>query len=122
MLNDYIPILMVFVLAIVFGIASIFASKFFGPKRPNPVKLSTYESGMDPIGTARGRFSVKFYVAAMLFIIFDIEIVFLYPWAVTFKFFEGSILMYALIEMLVFIAILLVGYIYIIRKGALKWD
>ena len=122
MLNNYIPILILMIFAVIFGAVSVFASKFFGPKNPNPVKLSTYESGMEPVGTARSRFSVKFYMAAMLFILFDIEIVFLYPWAVAFKKFEGPALLYALIEMMVFIAILLVGYFYMLKKNALKWD
>lgn len=108
--------------AIIFAIVCVFLSKFIGPKNPNPVKLSTYESGMEPVGTARSRFSVKYYMAAMLFILFDIEIVFLYPWAVSFKNLDSVTLIYSLIEMIVFIVILLIGYIYIIRKGALKWD
>jgi len=108
--------------AIAFAIVCVFLSKFIGPKNPNPVKLSTYESGMEPVGTARQRFSVKYYMAAMLFILFDIEIVFLYPWAVAYRKFIPNTVYYALIEMSVFIAILLVGYIYMIRKGALNWD
>jgi NADH-quinone oxidoreductase subunit A len=122
MLSSYIPILLIMICAVVFAFASIFASKFFGPKNPNPVKLSTYESGMEPVGTARTRFSVKYYMAAMLFIIFDIEIIFLYPWAVAFNKFEGPDMLFALIEMIVFIVILIVGYLYMLRKGALKWD
>lgn len=122
MLSSYIPILIIMALAVVFAFAFVFVSKFFGPKNPNQVKLSTYESGMEPVGTARTRFSVKYYMAAMLFIIFDIEIVFLYPWAVAFREFRGSYLTYALVEMIVFIVILIIGYIYMLRKGALKWD
>lgn len=122
MLGSYIPILIIMIFAVIFGAASIFASKFFGPKNPNPVKLSTYESGMEPVGTARTRFSVKYYMAAMLFILFDIEIVFLYPWAVAFRKFEGATLWYALIEMIVFMLILIIGYLYMLRKGALKWN
>ena len=122
MLQSYIPILLIMCIAVIFGIASVLVSKYIGPKNPNPVKLSTYESGMEPVGTARTRFSVKYYMAAMLFILFDIEIIFLYPWAVVFSKFEGQVLWYALIEMLVFIAILIIGYLYLIRKGALKWN
>ncbi len=122
MLNNYIPILIIMVFAVIFGAGAVFASKFFGPKNPNPVKLSTYESGMEPVGTARNRFSVKYYMAAMLFILFDIEIVFLYPWAVAFRKFEGAVLWFGLIEMIVFIVILIIGYLYMIRKGALKWN
>jgi len=122
MLNNYIPILIIMSFAVIMAIAFAVVSKVIGPKNPNPVKLSTYESGMEPVGTARTRFSVKYYMAAMMFIIFDIEIVFMYPWAVTFRSFEGYYLIYALIEMIVFIGILIIGYIYMLRKGALKWD
>lgn len=108
--------------AVIIAFIFVFLSKFIGPKNPNPVKLSTYESGMEPIGTARTRFSVKYYMAAMLFILFDIEIVFLYPWAVAFRKFESAVMWYALIEMLIFFVILIIGYIYMLRKGALKWD
>ena len=93
-------------------------SKWIGPKRPNREKLSTYESGMKPIGSTRERISVKYYIVAMLFIIFDIEIVFLYPWAVTFD----KLGVFALGEMFLFIALLFIGYIYIYKKGALEWD
>ena len=122
MLANYFPILLLLIIAVIFGVVAVFASKFFGPKNPNPSKLSTYESGMEPVGTARSRFSVKYYMAAMLFILFDIEIVFLYPWAVSFRKFEGAVLWYSLIEMIVFILILLIGYLYMLKKGALKWN
>ncbi len=122
MLQSYIPILIIIIFAVIIAFGFAFGSRFFGPKNPNPVKLSTYESGMEPVGTARTRFSVKYYMAAMLFIIFDIEIVFMYPWAVAYNKFEGFYLTYAMIEMVVFILILVVGYIYMLRKGALKWD
>jgi NADH-quinone oxidoreductase subunit A len=89
-----------------------------GLKKPTPVKLSPYECGMPPVGTARDRFSIKFYIIAMLFILFDIEAVFLYPWAVEFR----KLGMFGFVEMGVFIAILLVGYIYVWKKGALEWE
>ena len=122
MLESYIPILMMMVGAVAFAIINILVSKILGPKNPNPEKLSTYESGVDPIGTAHSRFSVKYYMVAVLFIIFDIEIVFMYPWAVVFKSFQGQMLTYALVEMLVFIGLLLIGFFYMLRKGALKWN
>jgi len=122
MLESYIPILMMMAGAVAFGAVSVIASKVIGPRNPNPEKLSTYESGVEPFGTAHTRYSVKYYMAAMLFIIFDIEIVFLYPWAVTFIKFEGYMQTYALIEMLVFIFLLLIGYFYMLRKGSLKWN
>lgn len=105
-------------LAIIFGIVLANINKWIGPRRPNDEKLSTYESGMEPVKTARERFSVKFYLVAMLFIVFDIEIVFMYPWAVKFK----ELGLFGFVEMLIFISILLVGFLYIWRKGALKWD
>ena len=108
--------------AIAFAFINVGVSKILGPKKPNPEKLSTYESGVEPYGSAHSKFSVKYYMAGMLFIIFDIEIVFMYPWAVTFRSFEGVMMTYALVEMIVFIALLLVGYFYMLRKGALKWN
>jgi NADH-quinone oxidoreductase subunit A len=105
------------VLAVTFGIVLANVNKWIGPKQPNEEKLSTYESGMEPVRTARERFSVKFYLVAMLFIVFDIEIVFMYPWAVKFR----ELGLFGFIEMLVFIAILLVGFLYIWKKGALQW-
>ena len=122
MLQTYIPILMMMIGAIGFAVVNVYLSKFLGPKNPNPIKNSTYESGMEPIGTARSRFSVKYYMAAMLFILFDIEIVFMYPWAVTFRQFPKALSTYILLEMCVFIFILFVGFFYMLRKGALKWN
>jgi NADH-quinone oxidoreductase subunit A len=118
MLEQYAPIGMMMLLALVFGIVLVNINRWIGPKKPNAAKLSTYESGMEPVKSARERFSVKFYLVAMLFIVFDIEIVFMYPWAVKFK----QLGLFGFVEMMVFIAILLVGYVYIWRKGALKWD
>jgi NADH-quinone oxidoreductase subunit A len=105
-------------LAVAFGLVLVNVNKWLGPRRPNEEKLSTYESGMEPVRTARERFSVKFYLVAVLFIIFDIEIVFMYPWAVQFR----ELGLFGLLEMLVFIVVLLVGYLYILKKGALQWD
>ncbi|MBN8585381.1 MAG: NADH-quinone oxidoreductase subunit A [Ignavibacteria bacterium] len=122
MLESYIPILLMMGGAVAFAIINVIVSKILGPKKPNAEKLSTYESGVEPYGTAHSKFSVKYYMAAMLFILFDIEIVFMYPWAVTFKSFEGAMLTYALVEMMVFIVLLLIGYFYMLRKGALKWN
>jgi NADH-quinone oxidoreductase subunit A len=118
MLEQYIPIAIMILFAVAFGLVLVNINKWIGPRRPNDEKLSTYESGMEPVRSARERFSVKFYLVAMLFIIFDIEIVFMYPWAVKFR----ELGMFGFVEMLVFIFILLVGYIYILRKGALRWD
>src|SRR6266850_8505945 len=114
MLQSYVPILMLMIFAIIFAIVNMLFSRLFGPKNPNPQKLSTYESGMEPVGNARGRISVKYYMVAVLFIIFDIEIVFMYPWAVTFLSYKGGMMIFALVEMLIFIALLLIAYIYMI--------
>jgi NADH-quinone oxidoreductase subunit A len=118
MLLDYIPILILAILATLFAGANIVLSLLLGPRNPNPEKLSPYECGMVPVGTARERFSVKFYLVAMLFIVFDMEIVFLYPWAVVFK----QLKLFGLIEMGIFLLILLVGYFYIWKKGGLEWE
>jgi NADH-quinone oxidoreductase subunit A len=116
-MEAYLPIVLMLALGVIAGIVFTNINRWIGPKRPTEEKLSTYESGMEPVKTARERFSVKFYLVAMLFIIFDIEIVFMYPWAVKFKELGTA----GFIEMLVFIAILLVGYLYILKKGALEW-
>ncbi len=106
------------VFAVVFGLVLVNINRWIGPSKPGEDKMSTYESGMEPVKTARERFSVKFYLVAMMFILFDIEIVFMYPWAVKFR----ELGVPGLVEMMVFIAILLVGFLYIWRKGALKWN
>lgn len=103
----------------VVGMGMVIASHFLGPKNPNSEKNATYECGMTPIKDARHRFDVRFYLIAMLFILFDIEVVFLYPWAVLFDHFNPVI--FGFIEMVLFIAILLIGYVYVWRKGALDW-
>ena len=118
MLTDYLPIFIFFLVAVGFALFTIFASAIIGKRKPTPQKMLPYECGMDPIGEARKPFSVKFYIIAMLFIVFDIEAVFLYPWAVIFR----DLKIFGLVEMAVFIAILLVGFIYVWKKGALEWE
>ncbi|MDP4176662.1 MAG: NADH-quinone oxidoreductase subunit A, partial [Bacteroidota bacterium] len=108
--------------SVVFSIAVIFSSKLFGPQRPNPEKLSTYESGMKPVGTTKERVSIKYYLVAMLFIIFDIEVIFIYPWGVQFKKLFGEQGINAFIPMLIFLIVLELGYLYVYKKGGLKWD
>src|SRR5947199_9699278 len=106
------------VLAGVFAVGSLMASGMLGPNRPDPVKLSAYECGNDPVRLPSGeRFSVKFYLVAMLFIIFDIETIFLFPWAVSFR----SLGLFGLVEMAVFIGLVFVAYVYIWRKGGFDW-
>ncbi len=118
MLIDYLPIVVMGGLAIVFVLVSLAASSLVRPSDPTPVKLSAYECGNDPVRLPRGeRFSVKFYVVAMLFIIFDIETIFLFPWAVRFR----ALGLFGLVEMAVFIGLVAVAYVYVWRKGGLDW-
>lgn len=117
-MENYVPIVLMIVIAAGFGILMANLSKWIGPKRPSREKLTTYESGMVPVGSTKERVSIKYYVVGMLFIIFDIEIVFLYPWAVTFD----KIGAFALVEMLIFVSLLFIGYIYAYKKGAFEWD
>jgi NADH-quinone oxidoreductase subunit A len=118
MFETLFPILFLVVLSTIVALAMFGASILFGRKSSEGVKREPYESGIKPSGDTRGRFPVKFYLIAVLFILFDIEVVFLYPWAVIYQ----KLGMFGLIEILVFIAILLVGYFYILGKGALKWE
>jgi NADH-quinone oxidoreductase subunit A len=129
-IGQYLPLFILGVVAIGLGILLVNLSKLMGPFRPNKVKESVYESGMDPVGTAHDRMSVKFYMVAMLFILFDIEVVFMYPWAVNYAQLMGADMqpgtsgtgLFPLIEMFVFVVILFVGYIYVWKKGGLEWD
>jgi NADH-quinone oxidoreductase subunit A len=118
--DTYVPILVLGALAFGFSAFSITAGALTGPKRYNRAKLDAYECGIEPTPqpVGGGRFPVKYYLTAMLFIIFDIEIVFLYPWAVTFD----SLAIFGLIEMVLFILTLLVVYAYVWRRGGLEWD
>ena len=118
MLYDYIPILLILIFAI--GLASIMLglSAQLGPKREAKGKLSPYESGMIPTGDTRGRFSIKFYLVGALFILFDVEVVFLFAWAVVFK----DLGMLAFVEIIVFLIIIMSGYFYVVKKGALDWE
>lgn len=118
MLDQYVPIGIMVLIGVVAGVVFTNINRFLGPRHPTEEKLSTYESGMEPVKTARERFSIKYYLVAMLFIVFDIEIVFMYPWAVKFK----ELGWLGFVDMMVFIGILLVGYLYIVKKGALRWD
>ena len=106
--------------AVLLSAVFILLSAVLGPRRPSPQKNSPYECGVTPIGSARERFPIKFYLIAMLFILFDIETVFLYPWAVTYGA-SGAMMLFNLAEMGLFVAILFVGYIYIWRRGAFEW-
>ena len=114
----FAPILMMVVGAIGFAAFGLAASHFLGKRINDPAKLGPYECGITPVGSARERFHTRFYLVAMLFIVFDIEIVFLYPWAIVFK----QLHIFGLIEMAVFVGILLLGLVYVWGKGALEWE
>lgn len=122
MLNQYIPILFVFGFAIIFGLILIAASSLFGPQRPNREKTDTYESGMKPVGTTKERVSIKYYLVTMLFIIFDIEVIYVYPWGVQFRKLFAEYGIFAFLPMLIFLLVLELGYLYVYKKGGLKWD
>lgn len=122
MIESYIPIIIILLISVGFAVVNVNMSWILGPTRPNREKQSTYESGMEPVGTARDKFSVKYYMVSVLFILFDIEVVFLYPWAVSFVNFEPAKMVYSFISVIVFVVILFIGYFYVIKKGALKWD
>jgi NADH-quinone oxidoreductase subunit A len=117
-LNEFAPIGALLIIATLVVLLISFLSWLFGPKNPSNRKSAPYESGMKPIGPAVRRFPVRFYLIAVLFILFDIEVVFFLPWAVVFR----QLGVFALIEMFIFIVILMVGYFYAWRKGALEWE
>ncbi|MGR3319707.1 MAG: NADH-quinone oxidoreductase subunit A [Candidatus Anammoxibacter sp.] len=118
MLINYLPILLLITVASLFAVGTVIASTLIGKRKSHAEKLSTYECGVEPIGSARVQFPIKFYIIAMVFIVFDIELVFLYPWAVVFK----SLRMFGFIEMGVFILILGVCYFYIWKRGVFEWE
>ncbi|MCW3059305.1 MAG: NADH:ubiquinone oxidoreductase subunit 3 [Capsulimonas sp.] len=120
--GEFLPLLILLVVAFLLAGVLVGLSWILGPKKPSAAKLSSYECGVDPVGSARERFPVKFYLIAMLFIIFDIETVFLYPWAVTYSHLAHAPQVFSLVEMLVFIVLLFVGYIYVWKKGAFEWE
>jgi NADH-quinone oxidoreductase subunit A len=117
-LINYLPILVLLVISTLLAAVVIFLSTFLGPKHPTFRKLQPYESGMTPLGPAQRRMPVKFYLVAVLFILFDVEVIFFYPWAVVFR----QLGLFGFIEMMVFVVILLIGYVYVWKKGALEWE
>ena len=118
MLQDYAPVLLHFLIVSGLAAAIIGLSALVGPKLRNAVKLAPYECGIAPVGTARERFSVKFYLVAMLFILFDVEVIFFFPWAIVFR----ELGWFGFIEMGTYVGILMAGYIYAWKKGALDWN
>jgi NADH-quinone oxidoreductase subunit A len=127
-MKEYIPILIVFIFVAGFAVTNIVLSHVVGKRKNTRAKLMPYECGMDPVGSAHQRFSVKFYLIAMLFILFDIEAVFLLPWAVIFKAMSRVTIngqsgrSFVFFEMMIFIAVLLVGYVYVWKKGLFEWN
>jgi NADH-quinone oxidoreductase subunit A len=124
-INSYIPVMILLTMAAVFGVFNVLASRMIGPRRDGAVKSQTYESGMNAIGTARKRFNVRFYLIAMVFLVFDIEIIFLYPWATTFPHLDhapGGLSGVWLGRILFFMATTVVAYLYGIRKGVFRFD
>lgn len=123
-LSAYLPILLMFIVAGGFAVGNVVLSQLVGQRKQTRTKLMPYECGKDPVGSARERFSVKFYLIAMIFILFDIELIFMMPWAVVFKKLTnvdgyGAL---AYIEMMLFVALLLVGYAYVWKKGLFEWS
>jgi NADH-quinone oxidoreductase subunit A len=117
-MSEYIPVLMMLFLAAATSVVILVATTFIGPKKKFAEKMQPFECGEEPIVSPKLRFSVKFYLIALFFVIFDIEAVFLYPWAVLFK----EMGMFGFIEMMLFLAVLAVGLIYVWRRGALEWE
>jgi len=121
-LSDYLPIALMFLVAVGFAAGNVLLSQLVGQHKATRTKTMPYECGKDPVGSARERFSVKFYLVAMIFILFDIELIFMLPWAVVFKSFATNnlgTLIY--VEMMTFVLLLLVGYVYILKKGLFEW-
>jgi len=124
-LYDYLPILLMFIVAGGFAVGNVLLSQLVGQRKRTKTKLMPYECGKDPVGSARERFSVKFYLIAMIFILFDIEVIFLVPWAAVFKSLAGqgdAMRWFAYVEMMILVGLLFVGYIYIVKKGAFDWS
>jgi len=115
---EYLPIALMFVVALGFVATTMIATHALGPKRKTKTKLDAFECGIESQGNARIPFNIKYFLIAILFVLFDVEVIFMYPWAVNFK----ELGVTGFIEMITFIALLLVGFFYLIKKGALKWE
>jgi NADH-quinone oxidoreductase subunit A len=116
--EHFLPVVVFLLLGTVVGVGMLVFSRILRPRNPYPEKLITYESGITPFMDAHQKFTIRYYIIAMLFLIFDIEAIFLYPWAVAYN----AIGLYGFVEMVIFIVILLVGYVYAWKKGALVWE
>ncbi|MCH2135515.1 MAG: NADH-quinone oxidoreductase subunit A [Phycisphaerales bacterium] len=123
-LANYLPVALIILMAIVFGVVNLIGTSILGPKRTGGEKSETYESGMNPIGTARRRFNIRFYILAMTFLVFDIEIIFLYPWAIDFAQLEPGSPEATLFlgRILFFILMSIIAYVYAWKKGVFRWD
>ena len=117
-LKDYLPIILFLIIALGLSCAFIVINFILSPKNPDPEKLSAYECGFEAFDDARGRFDVRFYLVAILFIIFDLEVAFLFPWAITL----GKIGLFGFWSMMIFLTVLTIGFIYEWKKGALEWE
>ncbi len=115
---DYLPIVLMFIVALGFVVTTMVASHWLGPKRKTKIKLDSFECGVESEGNARLPFAIKYFLVAILFVLFDIEVIFMYPWAVNFK----ELGMLGVIEVFSFIALLLIGFYYMLSKKALKWE
>jgi NADH-quinone oxidoreductase subunit A len=115
---DFFPIALMFIVALAVVVALLIVTHWLGPKRHTKIKDDVFECGIEPQGNARIPFSIKYFLVAILFVLFDVEVIFMYPWAVNFK----TLGLLGFVEMLTFVALLLVGFYYIIKKGALKWE
>jgi NADH-quinone oxidoreductase subunit A len=115
---DFLPIIFQVIVALGFVVVTLIATHFLGPKRKTEDKLSTFEAGIKVVGNARQPFSIKYFLVAILFVLFDVEVIFMYPWAVNFR----SLGMAGMIEMFIFMGTLLLGFIYVIKKKALDWN
>ena len=115
---SYLPILIQLVLAVGFVVGTTIVSGFLGPKRHSKIKDESFECGIEPVGNARIPFSVKYFLVAILFVLFDVEVIFLYPWAINFK----ELGIEGMVKMVVFMLLLLIGFFYIVKKKALEWE
>ncbi|HWY10768.1 MAG TPA: NADH-quinone oxidoreductase subunit A [Bacteroidia bacterium] len=116
--TDYLPIVLMFLVAMGFVVTTMVATHLLGPRRKTKIKLDSFECGIEPQGNARLPFSIKYFLVAILFVLFDVEVIFMYPWAVNFK----ELGMLGVIEMFSFIALLLIGFYYMLAKKALRWE
>lgn len=117
-LSQYVPIVLMFLVALGFVVVTMLATHLLGPKRKTKIKLDSFECGIEAKGNARLPFNIKYFLVAILFVLFDVEVIFMYPWAVNFR----ELGQPGFIEMILFMAFLLVGFFYLLKKGALKWE